>query len=205
MDNLELLKKDWKEQEKNLPVFGGNELSRLLHKKSSSIVKWIFIISVLEFIIPNLIILLSGKNGSLWNNYDELGLAGFTTFFYVIFYIIIIYFIYLFYKNYTSISSFSDTKTLIKNILNTRKTVKYYIWFNLAMAAIYASVISYKKIHMAKISKEIPEDINMTVIWVATILIVVLVIGLFYLFYRILYGILLKRLERNYKELNSNN
>jgi hypothetical protein len=40
-------------------------------------------------------------------------------------------FIYLFYKNYIRISTIASTKQLMKDILKTRKTVQYYVWYNL--------------------------------------------------------------------------
>ena len=48
MDELELLKKDWQENQK-FPKLSKQEIYALLHKKSSSIVKWIFILSLIEF------------------------------------------------------------------------------------------------------------------------------------------------------------
>ena len=49
MDELELLKKDWDKSKKNYPNLSKEEIYNLISKRSSSIVKWIFIISVLEF------------------------------------------------------------------------------------------------------------------------------------------------------------
>ena len=49
MDELELLKKDWETSSKNYPELNKEELYKLIYKRSSSIVKWIFIISLLEF------------------------------------------------------------------------------------------------------------------------------------------------------------
>ena len=64
MDQLEILKKDWKKQEGSLPKLSKAELTKLIYKKSSSIVKWIFIISILEFVVPYLIILITGNESS---------------------------------------------------------------------------------------------------------------------------------------------
>ena len=46
MDELEFLKKDWKKQEADFPKLSYNEIYKLIRKKSSSIVKWIFIICI---------------------------------------------------------------------------------------------------------------------------------------------------------------
>ncbi len=50
MDELELLKKDWQNKEEHLPKLSYDEIYKMIWKKSSSIVKWIFYISLIEFI-----------------------------------------------------------------------------------------------------------------------------------------------------------
>ena len=49
MDELDLIKKDWQNRTKNLPSYSKEELFPMIQKKSSSSVKWILIISILEF------------------------------------------------------------------------------------------------------------------------------------------------------------
>ena len=51
-------------------------------------------------------------------------------------YVVIAVFIFMFYKNYRAISTITSTKQLMKDILKTRKTVKYYVWYNLGMIVI---------------------------------------------------------------------
>lgn len=50
MDELEFLKKDWQRKGEALPRLTFDEIYKMIWKKSSSIVKWIFYISILEFI-----------------------------------------------------------------------------------------------------------------------------------------------------------
>ena len=54
MDELELLKKDWKKNDGQFTQVSENEIYGMLHKSSSSIVKWIFIISIVEFLVLRL-------------------------------------------------------------------------------------------------------------------------------------------------------
>ena len=51
MEELDLLKKDWDKQTKKYPNLSKEEIYSIISKRSSSIVKWIFIISILEFIL----------------------------------------------------------------------------------------------------------------------------------------------------------
>ena len=54
MENLDNLKDLWKNQGESKIRFTQDDISEMVQKKSSSIVKWILIISLLEFILPNL-------------------------------------------------------------------------------------------------------------------------------------------------------
>ena len=52
INELDLLKKDWKNKT-NFEQVTESDIYKMIHKKSSSIVKWILIISILEFFILN--------------------------------------------------------------------------------------------------------------------------------------------------------
>ena len=161
MDELDLLKKDWKKQSESLPKYSFDELSKLIHKKSSSIVKWIFIISVLEFVLPHLALLFIDRDSSSNQlSINSLHLNNFSTVITVVFYLGALFFIYLFYKNYKLISANSDSKTLMHNILKTRKTVKYYIWFALSFIPILGVTIAYRAFKSDEFIEKIPEDTN---------------------------------------------
>ncbi len=203
MDQLELLKKDWKKQESTLPKLSKQELSKLIHKKSSSIVKWIFIISILEFLVPNLILLFTGYDASM-KLYKELGLTNFMNIIFLISTIVIFYFIFRFYKNYKSISVNSNSKDLMQNIIKTRKTVRYYIWFSLSIIPLVSVIVLYKTFNSSDFLEKMPEGTNIVLIWLIALVFIAIIVGLFWLFYRLIYGILLSKLKKNYDELASN-
>ncbi len=50
MKELELLKKDWKAKESGFPKLNREALYALIWKRSSSIVKWLYYISIAEFV-----------------------------------------------------------------------------------------------------------------------------------------------------------
>ena len=203
MDQLDLLKKDWKKQESSLPKLSYDELAKLIHKKSSSIVKWIFIISVLEFVIPHVVYLFMDYD-KVNKEVDSLGLHNFNLVITILFYSFVLIFIYLFYKNYRSISANSNPKVLMQNIIKTRKTVKYYIWLSLTMIPVLGIVMFYKAFNAPDFLKQLPEGTSMLVVWAFTIFILLILVCIVWLFYRLIYGILLNRLKANYNELVSN-
>jgi uncharacterized membrane protein YhdT len=208
MDELELLKKDWKKDDGNFPKVSYNEIYKMILKKSSSIVKWIFIISILEFAFWTLIAFAfkDSKNMKDFNNLDTNYIMIPLT---IIGYVILAYFFYLFFKNYRTISATDNAKILMENILKTRRTVKHYVAFNLiflvlgSVAALYIQFDQNPEI--VSMAHTAAADGNLFVFYARIILITAVflvgAIAILLFFYWLIYGILLKRLNRNYKEL----
>ncbi|HSP12420.1 MAG TPA: hypothetical protein VLO29_07815 [Salegentibacter sp.] len=209
MDELDILKKDWKKQEASLPKLSYNEIYKMLWKKSSSIVRWIFIISILELLFWGVLnILLS--DGEFWKRMEIINLKEFTVGVYFLSYAITFYFIYRFYRNYKKISSTDDAATLMKNILITRKTVKCYVGFIIISSAVTSLVYAYFTIFYHAANTEVTDPAKYSfsitqwlVLTAAIVFALAIFLGLLWLFYRLLYGILLKRLNKNYKDLKS--
>ena len=208
MDELELLKKDWKKQEEQYPQLSYKEIYPMIQKKSSSIVKWIFIISLLEFAFWTLISFVF-KDSEAITKFDEYNAQNVLIPVTIVGYIILAYFFYLFFKNYQNISVTDNAKKLMENILKTRRTVKQYVAFNL----IYLFISTY--VALGILFKRDPEFIalieeattngkllTLYATWIfATLIALVVVIVFILIFYYLIYGLLLKRLNRNYKEL----
>ncbi|TDE07709.1 hypothetical protein [Flavobacterium sandaracinum] len=205
MKELDLLKKDWQKSDNSFEQVSEIEIYKMIHKKSSSIVKWILIISVLEVILWTCLSVCFDSNEYL----EKIKHSEFIPYFEVLSYAnyaVILIFIYLFYKNYILISTTASTKQLMQDILKTRKTVQYYVWYNLAMlvfSLIIGFIIAFVyNPEMEMLKDKIAENNKVMVITIGVLfLISLLLFGLFWLFYRILYGILLRRLYVNYKEL----
>ncbi|PHS53853.1 MAG: hypothetical protein COB01_03805 [Lutibacter sp.] len=208
MDELELLKKDWKKSESSYPKLSYNEIYKLIHKKSSSIVKWIFVIGIGEFLFWAVLNLLIPE--SYLEIYEKLHLKSFLYVTQAIHYLIIAVFIYLFYKNYKAISVTDSTNLLMQKILKTRKTVNYYVYYNIGLYIILSIVINLIMFSQPDILIDVLGSKNknsidnsqfLIVMLVAQVITLFVVCGLLWLYYRIVYGILLKRLYKNYNEL----
>ena len=208
MDELELLKKDWQKEDSKYPKLSYNEIYNMILKKSSSIVKWIFIISLLEFALWTLISfgLKDTENMQRFKAYDvEHILIPIS----VIGYIILAYFFYLFFKNYKTISAADSAKNLMENILRTRRTVKYYVGFNLiylVVATIAVLFIEFDKnpelIDQLNEAAASGEVFKFYAVFIITIFVVLAIfVLLLLLFYYLIYGLLLRRLNKNYREI----
>lgn len=207
MDELEFLKQNWKKQEEDLPRLSYDQIYQMLWKKSSSIVKWIFVISILELLLSTLLSIFIA-DGDYWADMEKIQLKEFTIGLYIFSYSITFYFIYRFYRNYQKISSTDDAVTLMGNIIHTRRTVKTYIAFVLISSGISSLVYVYFTLANHQLTTQVKDASKFaydTVDWVKITLAFVVVMGVFlcalWLFYKLIYGILLRRLKRNYKEL----
>lgn len=196
MKELDLLKKDWKKSEATFEQLSEKDIYLMIHKKSSSIVKWILIVSILEFVVLNGISLFLPDDNS--KTYEKLD--NFLEIVTILNYFVSLYFVYLFYKNYKSISVINSTKKLAESIIKTRKTVQFYIKYNIIYVILFVLIISINLIYTDIIIR------NYNPIKVLEILgilfFVMIFIGLFvWGFYLLLYGFLLKKLQKNYQEL----
>jgi hypothetical protein len=92
----------------------------------------------------------------------------------------------------------------MENILKTRKVIKYYVIFNLSLIflsiplSIYFEYQENPEFHQQIVDASLNQ---MIVLYVVVALIAAVFLLLIWLFYRLIYGILLKRLNRNYDEL----
>ncbi|MDP5100045.1 MAG: hypothetical protein NWQ09_01855 [Nonlabens sp.] len=207
MDQLEQLKQQWTASDGSYPKYSAGQLTGFIAKRSSSIVKWLFYIALIEFGIFGLLTILMYDTESQQHSKEIAG----ELFYYgsfVLHYVVIMGFIYLFYKNYKNIDAEQPTRSLMKNILKTRRTMKWYIWYNLGYIMIFTVALSILMLlndpSITKMTEELHVK-NMTTFNVAfvgiAVAIAAVMCGVFYLVYSLIYGILLRRLNKNYEEL----
>lgn len=208
-DELEILKSDWKKRQQNLPKLSYNEIYKMLYKKSTTIVKWIFIISIAELIFWTSLSLITPQ--STHEVLDLLGLPKYLMIFNIIHYIIFIGFIVVFFKNYASIKVTDNTKQLMASILKTRKTVRFFVIYNVTGFALLLILLNLLYYFQGDLLFEYFSQENgvayqdketfMLSFYIVNIIFGIVMLGLVLLFYRIVYGIFLKRLKKNYNEL----
>ncbi len=208
MDELELLKQDWQKKEGHLPKLSYDQIYKMIWKKSSSMVKWIFYISIIEFVFWAAINIIFSDPESMqelkaMHIYNTMMVLNFVN------YAIILYFIFKFYMNYRKISVTDSSRKLMKTILDVKRTVTQYVWFNLIIFTITMIISIYGVLIYGPEGKEITasaiEQGNETTFWFMVILVSIVftavLLVLIWFFYKLLYGILLKRLKENYNEL----
>ena len=205
-------KKVWKNQPEEQNKISALEIYKMTQSKSNSTVKWIFIIGLLEFVFWFAINHLGTKNGAL-DPYKKLNLINFIENFNYFHYVVVVLFLILFYRNFSLISTVDNTKKLMTNILLVRKTVKWYVYYNLINVVVFSIILNILIFNT-------PDGINIlsgidnvsfnqehmtSVFIIAQIVVIAIMLLILWLFYYLLYGILLKKLNKNYKELTKLN
>ncbi len=189
VDNL---KEIWNSQAESKINFSESDIYKMIHKKSASIVKWIFYISIVEFIVM-IVLPFFLKDNTI--DMERMHMLNFYNIANVLSYVIAVVFIYLFYKNFTEISVQDTSKKLMSDILKTRRIVKYYVGFQLFLGGIVSLILIIKS------KDESLLNINQTMLWVIAVVGVIIVLFVMWLFYMLIYGVLLNKLNTNYKEL----
>lgn len=211
MDELDLLRSHWKNNGDRFKKIPRTELYSMLHKKSSSIVWWMLIISFLEFIFWLIVPLFSGdeKDDPVTHAMNRLDMDYVLEPMSYLSYGIMAFFFFAFYINYRKIKVTDNAKTLMANIVRVRKTATLYI--NISLALIIARALFMSFVYFTK-------DAGMTALFdkaaahgklfimgiIATVLVLVsvgILACLVWLYYRVIYGLLLKKLFVNYQDL----
>ena len=198
MKELDLLKKDWNKND-NYPKFSEQEIYAMLHKNSSSVVKWIFYVSIIEFIVLNGIglFLTDKKVDKFFVLHPFLDVLQYINYF------VIIVFIFLFYKNYKAISVLDSSKKLIELILKTRKVVTYYIFWNIfigGLSGAYSGLVGFNEGYNSAVPLT-KDKINIQANYAILIIAMICIMGVIWLFYKLIYGRFLSKLKNNYEEL----
>lgn len=194
MKELDLLKKDWKKDTNTFEQLSEGTIYKMIQKHSSSLAKWILIISILEFLILNGISLFINdeKIYGFLIKHPYLEIINYLN------YLVVISFIVIFYKKYRSISVLDSSKNLIEQIKTTRRVVNYYIFWNVLIGGVFGvfgAIDGFNNAH----SKD--NSLNTKTEYIIIIFIVPVIMIIIWGFYKLLYGGLLKKLNNNYKEL----
>lgn len=205
--SLDSLKEAWKNQAEE-KKYSSDEIFKMLKRKSTSSVKWVFIISVIELLLTVIAYIIMFTNLSIIDYHEELmesmgywGIVYEILSFFV--YGVTFLFIYLFFKSYRSIRVQSSIKALSLDIISFRRLVNYFIYFNLIMAFIlmWLALIPMFSTNPELSNIEWTSSTGIGIIVGITVAFLAF-IGLFWLYYFIVYGTFLRRLRRNLKELD---
>lgn len=216
LDNLDIddLKNTWQNQKVQEP-YEQSEIEAMLNKKSKSYVKYILWISIAEFSIFGIInairFFFRGKESEFEPILSKLNLQNeheilisMDKFYFIIKLTSLLmtgFFVILFYRGYKKIDIESNIKSFIIQIFKFKKTVNAFITCNVVLLVIFiASFSIYVSIMMQQQNQNISGS---TIIGILTAIVIALLITavLILFYYKLVYGILLKRLSKTMRQL----
>ena len=201
MDELELLKKDWKENKSDdFKNYTEKELFAMTKKRSVSIAKWVFIIALLELGFWFLIVYLMPSSSE--DKYQDIPFVdGILSVMDIISILLPYVFIgLLLYLNF-KIKREENPKKLMEKILLMKKCIQWYIRIFLGEVALFFIISMALSFYT---NYYILEGEELVALFVSVMLIVFIFILVLFLrfIYHLVYGNLLHKLKQNYEELS---
>ena len=158
--------------------------------------------SIVEFVLYLSFPLLVPNYLDSFDYYRNLNLFEFSIVTTVLGYILLLYFMWRFFQNYKNISVANSIKDHLSAILNTRRAVNQYFYFNVAILIIFTIVVLLAALERDKNIIALQEENSslLMIIFMIGILIAI-ILGLFGLLYYFVYGRFLRPLKNNEKDL----
>ena len=206
MDELELLKKDWKENKSDdFKNYTEKELFAMTKKRSVSIAKWVFIIALLELGFWFLIGYLMPSSSE--DKYQDIPFVdGILSVMDIISILLPYVFIgLLLYLNF-KIKREENPKKLMEKILLMKKCIQWYIRIFLGEVVVFFIISMILAFYIESNSlegTELEELYLFAFVMFIPLLMIIFIFALFLRFiYHLVYGKLLHKLKQNYEELS---
>lgn len=212
--DLDSFKKTWQEQ----PVqekYDNNEILKMLNRKSRNYVKYIFWISVFEFFffsVMGIFYFFQGdetngflsyleklgakKTPEVENSFDNIYLV-----LKILSLLVTAYFVYKFYQNYRKIRIEENLKGLITRIIKFKKTVNAFILISILLLVAFTSIFTIFIFYSLNSQNIEPKNSDLIIFVIGIILTTGLSALLIWLYYRLVYGIIMKKLDKNLIQL----
>jgi len=212
--DLDSFKKTWQEQ----PVqskYDQNEILKMLNKKSRNYMKYIFWISVAEFLFFSILglfyIFKSNDSQSFLSILEKMGvqkdvelenkLDNIYLLIKILSLLVTGFFVVIFYLNYRKIKVEEDLKKFIIRIITFKKTVNAFILTNIGLLIILILVLTGFVFYILNTQHIELSGSEFTGFIVGIIASTVLCVMLIWIYYRLVYGIIMGRLDKNLKQL----
>ena len=201
MKELEDLKNKWAKQDFS-QSYSKEEIKSFLQKKSTHSIRWIFYLSIAEFLLYLSFPLLVPNYLDSFDYYKSLNLYEFSIITTFLGYVLLLYFMWRFFQNYKNISVANSVKNHLSAILKTRRAVNQYFYFNIAILIVFTIVVLIAALRLDENIIALQEESNSFLMMIFMIgILIAIILGLFGVLYYFVYGRFLRPLKKNEKEL----
>lgn len=212
--DLDHLKETWQKQPAPV-VYDSPQIESMLNRSSRNYVKYILWISIAEFLIilcANMYYAFAGDDGTdFLKMVQKLGLKDVSVFentlaqlylgLKIISLVLTATFVVLFYRNYRKISVEANLRRLILQIIRFKRTVQLFILANIILVIAFTLIVGAFTFYI--LSQQSVHLTHPAILGFATILAMMMGVSvlLIWVYYRLVYGFILRRLARNLRQL----
>lgn len=212
--DLDSFKKTWQEQPVK-PKYDNNEILKMLNNKSRNYMKYIFWISVIEFLFFSVFgvfyLIQSNESDSFLSILEKMGvhrdsqlitkLDNIYLIVKILSLVVTGFFVLKFYQNYRKIKIEEDLKAFITRIITFKKTVNAFILTNIGLLLILISTLIGFTFYILNVQNVEINNSSFTGFIVGIIVGTILCVILIWVYYRLVYGIIMNRLDKNLNQL----
>ncbi|MFC0428890.1 beta-carotene 15,15'-monooxygenase [Chryseobacterium scophthalmum] len=212
--DLDSFKKTWQEQ----PVkqkYDNNEILKMLNNKSRNYMKYIFWISVVEFLLFSVLgvfyLIQNNESDSFLSILEKMGvhrdsqlitkLDNIYLIVKILSLVVTGFFVFKFYQNYRKIRVEEDLKLFIIRIITFKRTVNAFILTNIGLLLILISALIGFTFYILNVQNIEINSSTFTGFIVGIIVSTILCVILIWVYYRLVYGIIMSRLDKNLNQL----
>ncbi|MGE6398075.1 beta-carotene 15,15'-monooxygenase [Chryseobacterium scophthalmum] len=212
--DLDSFKKTWQEQPVK-PKYDNNEILKMLNNKSRNYMKYIFWISVVEFLLFSVLgvfyLIQNNESDSFLSILEKMGvhrddqlitkLDNIYLIVKILSLVVTGFFVFKFYQNYRKIRVEEDLKLFIIRIITFKKTVNAFILTNIGLLLILISALIGFTFYILNVQNIEINSSTFTGFIVGIIVSTILCVILIWVYYRLVYGIIMSRLDKNLNQL----
>ncbi|MBM7419130.1 MULTISPECIES: beta-carotene 15,15'-monooxygenase [Chryseobacterium] len=212
--DLDSFKKTWQEQPVK-PKYDNNEILKMLNNKSRNYMKYIFWISVVEFLLFSVLgvfyLIQNNESDSFLSILEKMGvhrdsqlitkLDNIYLIVKILSLVVTGFFVFKFYQNYRKIRVEEDLKLFIIRIITFKKTVNAFILTNIGLLLILISALIGFTFYILNVQNIEINSSTFTGFIVGIIVSTILCVILIWVYYRLVYGIIINRLDKNLNQL----
>ena len=212
--DLDSFKKTWQEQPVQ-PKYNDNEILKMLNNKSRNYMKYIFWISVVEFLLFSVLgvfyLIQNNESDSFLSILEKMGvhrdgqlitkLDNIYLIVKILSLVVTGFFVFKFYQNYRKIRVEEDLKLFIIRIITFKKTVNAFILTNIGLLLILISALIGFTFYILNVQNIEINSSTFTGFIVGIIVSTILCVILIWVYYRLVYGIIMSRLDKNLNQL----
>ena len=212
--DLDSFKKTWQEQPVK-PKYDNNEILKMLNNKSRNYMKYIFWISVVEFLLFSVLgvfyLIQNNESDSFLSILEKMGvhrdvqlitkLDNIYLIVKILSLVVTGFFVFKFYQNYRKIRVEEDIKLFIIRIITFKKTVNAFILTNIGLLLILISALIGFTFYILNVQNIEINSSTFTGFIVGIIVSTILCVILIWVYYRLVYGIIMSRLDKNLNQL----